>query len=117
MPTSVSTLPTSEKPTSSRIANMRDASESTSALMPGMLTPAQMASLAAANGPAFDRLFLEDMIRHHEGALVMVHDLLGTNGAAQEPEIFQFAADIDADQRAEIMRMRGLLAPSPGAKP
>jgi uncharacterized protein (DUF305 family)/NAD-dependent dihydropyrimidine dehydrogenase PreA subunit len=88
-----------------------------SMLMPGMLTPAQLAALAATSGPEFDRLFLEDMIRHHEGALVMVHDLFATNGAAQEPEIFQYASDIDADQRAEIMRMRALLAASPGGRP
>jgi len=48
---------------------------------------------------------------------VMVRDLLATNGAAQEPEVFQFASDIDADQRAEILRMRALLAASPGASP
>ena len=86
-------------------------------MMPGMLTPEQLAELAKARGPEFDRLFLQDMIQHHEGALVMVRDLLATNGAAQEPEIFQFSSDIDADQRAEIMRMRALLAASPGAKP
>ncbi|MGH7605354.1 MAG: DUF305 domain-containing protein [Gemmatimonadaceae bacterium] len=79
------------------------------ALMPGMLTPEQLAQLASTRGAAFNRLFLEDMIRHHEGALVMVHDLFATNGAAQEPEIFQYASDVDADQRAEIMRMRALL--------
>jgi epoxyqueuosine reductase len=96
---------------------MEMSSASSPMLMPGMLTPAQLAALAASSGPAFDRLFLEDMIRHHEGALVMVKDLLATNGAAQEPEIFQFASDIDADQRAEIMRMRALLAAYPGATP
>jgi uncharacterized protein (DUF305 family) len=88
-----------------------------SMLMPGMLTPAQLAALAGTSGPSFDRLFLEDMIRHHEGALIMVRDLFATNGAAQEPEIFQYASDIDADQRAEIMRMRALLAASPGGRP
>ena len=86
-------------------------------MMPGMLTPEQLAELAGASGPEFDRLFLRDMIQHHEGALVMVRDLLATNGAAQEPEIFQFSSDINADQRAEIMRMRTLLTASPGAKP
>lgn len=76
--------------------------------MPGMLTQAQLAELAAARGAAFDRLFLTRMIAHHEGALVMVAALLKTAGAAQEPEIFRFAADVDADQRAEIRRMRAL---------
>lgn len=84
-------------------------------LMPGMLTAEQLSELAKMKDAEFDRLFLQDMIRHHEGALVMVRDLLATNGAAQEPEIFQFASDIDADQRAEIMRMRALLNASTGA--
>ena len=84
-------------------------------LMPGMMTPPQMAALAAAKGPAFDRLFLEGMIRHHEGALVMVKHLFGTNGAAQTSEIFRFASDVDADQRAEIKRMQALLDAMPAA--
>lgn len=97
--------------------DMSHAPMSNSTLMPGMLTPEQLAELARAKGAEFDRLFLQDMIRHHEGALAMVRDLLATNGAAQEPEVFQFASDIVADQRAEIMRMRAMLAASPGAKP
>jgi uncharacterized protein (DUF305 family) len=90
--------------------DMANMAEMAHALMPGMLTAAQLDQLAKAKGPEFDRLFLEDMIRHHEGALVMVHDLFATNGAAQDPLIFQFASDVDADQRAEILRMRALLA-------
>lgn len=79
------------------------------ALMPGMLTPEQLAQLAAASGPEFDRLFLEFMIRHHEGALVMVNDLLSSPGAAQATEVYRFATDIDADQRADIKRMKAML--------
>ncbi|HLT47962.1 MAG TPA: DUF305 domain-containing protein [Rubricoccaceae bacterium] len=79
------------------------------ALMPGMLSPEEMAHLAGATGPEFDRLFLQYMIRHHEGALVMVSELLAAEGAAQAPEVFQFASDIEAGQRAEIARMRALL--------
>jgi uncharacterized protein (DUF305 family) len=48
------------------------------------------------------------MIRHHQGALTMVAKLSATPGAAQEPEIFRFASDVDADQRAEIERMQTL---------
>ncbi|HVE77724.1 MAG TPA: DUF305 domain-containing protein, partial [Gemmatimonadaceae bacterium] len=70
------------------------------ALMPGMLTPDEMAQLADATGPAFDRLFLEGMIRHHEGALTMVADLLATPGAAQATEVYRFASDVEADQQA-----------------
>lgn len=80
------------------------------AMMPGMLTPQQMARLAAANGPEFDRLFLTFMIQHHEGALTMVAQLLASPGAAQQADLFSFASDVDADQRAEIGRMQRLLA-------
>ena len=78
-------------------------------LMPGMLTPEEMSRLADANGSEFDRLFLEFMIKHHEGALTMVKDLFSTPGAAQESEIFAFASDVDADQRMEIDRMGTML--------
>lgn len=79
-------------------------------LMPGMLSAEEMARLAGASGAAFDRLFLEFMIRHHEGALSMVVDLFATPGAAQESEIFAFASDVEADQRMEIRRMQIMLA-------
>ena len=78
-------------------------------LMPGMLTPDEMKQLADAKGSAFDKLFLEGMIKHHGGALTMVQDLFGTPGAGQDSEIFAFASDVDADQRMEIERMTALL--------
>ena len=86
-----------------------DAPEARGMLMPGMLTAAELEQLAAATGPAFDQLFLTYMIRHHEGAIVMVTRLFATNGAAQDPEIYRFAADVDVDQRSEIARMRTLM--------
>ncbi len=84
--------------------------------MPGMATPQEMARLAALKGAEFDRLFLELMIRHHEGALTMVAALFGSSGGGQEAEIFQLASDVEADQRAEIARMQRLQngpAPAP----
>lgn len=78
-------------------------------LMPGMLTADQMARLAAAEGPTFDRLFLEGMIQHHEGALTMVKQLFASPGGGQEPEMFDFASDVEADQAMEIARMRAML--------
>ncbi len=78
-------------------------------LMPGMLGPEEMARLAAATGEAFDRLFLEFMIKHHEGALVMVKELFATRGAAQDSDIYAFATDVNADQRMEIARMSAML--------
>ncbi len=78
-------------------------------LMPGMLTAEEMSRLSAAKGREFDRLFLEGMIKHHEGALVMVKDLFATPAAGQDSDIFAFATDVDADQRMEIDRMRSML--------
>jgi uncharacterized protein (DUF305 family) len=78
-------------------------------LMKGMLTPDQMRQLDAARDSAFDRLYLTGMIRHHEGALDMVATLFATPGAGQQSEIFTFATDVDAGQRAEIARMEAIL--------
>jgi uncharacterized protein (DUF305 family) len=78
-------------------------------LMPGMLTNDEMERLGAAKGVAFDRLFLEGMIKHHGGALVMVQELFATPGAGQQSEIFAFASDVEADQKMEIDRMDTML--------
>jgi uncharacterized protein (DUF305 family) len=78
-------------------------------MMPGMLTEAEMATLGATKGAAFDRLFLEGMIKHHMGALIMVEELFNAPGAAQQAEIFDFASHVDADQRMEIARMTQML--------
>lgn len=78
-------------------------------LMPGMLTADEMRALAAAKGADFERLFLEFMIKHHEGALTMVAELFSAKGAGQQSDIFAFASDVDADQRMEIERMGGML--------
>ncbi len=79
------------------------------AMMPGMLMPEQMARLAAARGPEFDRLFLEGMIAHHQGAITMVDELMKQPGAAQESAIYSFVSDVVADQSAEIERMIAML--------
>jgi uncharacterized protein (DUF305 family) len=78
-------------------------------LMPGMLTEPEMRRLADANGAEFDRLFLEFMIKHHEGAVIMVEELFATAGAGQQSDIFAFATDVDTDQRMEIDRMAAML--------
>ncbi len=75
-------------------------------LMPGMLSEEQLAQLDKARGPEFDRLFLTFMIKHHEGALTMVEQLLASYGAAQDDVIFKFSSDIVADQSTEIDRMQ-----------
>jgi len=85
-------------------------------LMPGMLTEAQMQQLDQAKGPEFDRLFLTFMIQHHKGAVTMVKDLFGTNGAAQDELVFKFANDVNVDQSTEIARMERMLAALPPAQ-
>lgn len=78
-------------------------------VMPGMLTAEQMEALTNSRGIAFDRLFLEGMIQHHQGAIDMVETLFNSSGSAQESTIFTFAEEVDADQQMEINRMRALL--------
>jgi uncharacterized protein (DUF305 family) len=78
-------------------------------MMAGMLTPEQMTQLRAARGRDFDRMYLSSMIRHHQGALQMVEELFKTPGAAQDPDLFRFVTDVDADQRDEIYVMQKLL--------
>jgi uncharacterized protein (DUF305 family) len=78
-------------------------------LMPGMLTEEQMKQLDQARGPEFDRLFLTFMIQHHNGAVQMVKELFGTNGAAQDELVFKFASDVNVDQTTEIARMERML--------
>lgn len=77
--------------------------------MHGMLSPEQMDELAQAEGDTFDRLFLEFMIFHHEGAIIMVDDLFDTPDAGQESAINNFAGHVEADQRIEIQRMQRML--------
>jgi uncharacterized protein (DUF305 family) len=88
-----------------------------SMLMPGMLTAEQLKQLDQARDTSFDRLFLIGMIQHHQGALTMVAALFDSPGAGQTPEIFGYATGVDADQRAEIERMQGMLTSIPGRAP
>ncbi len=82
----------------------------TSHEMAGMATPEQMSALAASQSTDFDRLFLELMIAHHEGAVEMVDELLEQPGSAYDPILFEFTSDVINDQNAEIKRMNVLLA-------
>lgn len=78
--------------------------------MMGMATPEQMKQLAASTGTNFDRLFLELMVRHHEGAVDMVKDLIDQPGTASDPVFLEFTDDVVNGQTAEIERMTAILA-------
>lgn len=75
--------------------------------MMGMLTDAQMAELARARGERFDRLFLQGMIQHHQGAVEMAENVADEG---VDTLVVELADDVHLTQTAEIARMRDLLA-------
>jgi uncharacterized protein (DUF305 family) len=81
--------------------------------MDGMLTEAELKTMNEAKGVAFDRLFLNGMIKHHAGAIKMVDELFKSPGAGQEVDANVFANDVVAAQTAEIGIMKRLLAQLP----
>ena len=73
--------------------------------MAGMATASQLESLKNSKSTDFDRLFLQLMIAHHDGALEMVKELRKFPGAAYDPILNEFVADLVNDQGVEIERM------------
>lgn len=73
---------------------------------PGMLTAAELAQLDAATGPAFDKLWLTLMIRHHEGAVTMAETELA-NG--ENPDAKAMAQRVVDSQNKEIADMQKVL--------
>lgn len=76
--------------------------------MPGMATEEQVAALAAARGADFDRLFLQLMIAHHEGAVRMAVEVLSTG---RDVRVEEMANDVAASQTDEIDRMKAITIP------
>jgi uncharacterized protein (DUF305 family) len=74
--------------------------------MPSMMSADDMAHLESQTGAAFDRTFLEQMIRHHEGAVEMART---ESAKGKFADTTAMAASIVATQSAEIDEMRGLL--------
>ena len=74
-------------------------------MMDGMLSDEEMSALAAASGIEFDRLFLEGMIKHHEGAIEMAEMVIDS----KNDEVAALANSIIEAQRAEIATMKELL--------
>lgn len=77
------------------------------AMAQGMMTDEQMRDLTAATGPAFDRLFLQMMIDHHEGAVAMAKTEL-SDGENTDAQVL--AENISDGQLAQITLMRQLLS-------
>jgi len=85
---------------------MTSGAVTTTMSMPGMMSDADMQQLTAASGTDFDRLFLQQMIVHHQGALEMADTELaqGSNTAA-----LALARSIKTSQTAEITEMQQML--------
>ena len=74
--------------------------------MGGMLSDEELAKLAIAKGAAVDRLFLEGMIAHHEGAIQMAEMIEDSTNS----EVKKLFTNIVSSQSAEIEAMKALLA-------
>lgn len=73
--------------------------------MMGMLDENEMEMLRVSTGADFDRLFLEGMIKHHEGAIDMAEMIIDS----ANPEVAKLGDSIIASQSAEIQAMKALL--------
>jgi uncharacterized protein (DUF305 family) len=69
----------------------------------GMADPATLEQLRALRGPAFDRLWLATMARHHQGAIAMAREHLATG---TDETLRRFSQVLVATQSAEIDAMR-----------
>jgi uncharacterized protein (DUF305 family) len=76
-------------------------------MMSGMMSATDMARLDESSGSAFDRMWLEMMIQHHEGAIDMADDELEDGEFA---EAKQMATAIITSQQAEITEMEALIS-------
>jgi len=75
--------------------------------MPGLMPAAQMKTLEGLSGAAFDTMWLQMMVEHHQGAITMAQDELrdGTNA-----DVKKMAQAIITAQQGEIATMNGMLA-------
>jgi uncharacterized protein (DUF305 family) len=74
-------------------------------MMDGMLSDSEIEALQQAMGNSFDLLFLEGMIKHHEGAIVMAEDVVDSENL----EVSNLAKAIISAQEKEIALMRTMI--------
>jgi len=75
-------------------------------MMDGMLSERELSDLREAKDNDFDRLFLEGMIKHHEGAIQMAQDVADSKSKV----VADLSATIIRTQELEISKMKELLA-------
>jgi uncharacterized protein (DUF305 family) len=73
----------------------------------GMASPEAIRALTSATGDAFDRMFVDLMSKHHQGAIDMCTDVLRTGA---DERLQELATNTAAEQQIEIARMREALA-------
>ena len=76
--------------------------------MSGMASESELSELENSESTDFDKLFLQLMISHHDGALKMVKDLKEYPGTAYDPILNEFISDLVNDQSVEIERMNAI---------
>jgi uncharacterized protein (DUF305 family) len=74
-------------------------------MMDGMLSESELSELREAKGKAFDVLFLNGMIKHHDGAIAMAEEVVDSANKA----VADLSASIIAAQKLEIEKMNELL--------
>jgi uncharacterized protein (DUF305 family) len=74
--------------------------------MPGMMDEAEMTQLMKSDGAAFDQMFLQMMVEHHEGAIEMAR-IEQANG--KNADAVALAKQVESDQEAEVAKMGELL--------
>lgn len=72
----------------------------------GMMPESDMELLEATPGPEASRLFVEQMIMHHESAVEMAQAQIG---AGENADAIELAERIVSDQSSEIAEMEALL--------
>ena len=78
-------------------------------MMDGMLSEKELSDLREAKGKEFDALFLQGMIKHHEGAITMAQGVADS----KNKEVSELSASIIKAQQAEIVKMKELLLSTP----
>ena len=91
---------------STDMAGMPGMDHGSDQIMPGMMTNDDMKQLGNAHGTDFDQMFLQMMIKHHEGALEMAKT---EKAQGKNPQAVKLAESIEASQTAEIAKMRRML--------
>ncbi len=74
--------------------------------MPGMATPAELDQLRRTTGPAQDTLFLQLMLRHHQGGLSMIEY---ATTRADTDAVRSLATSMNTTQQGEMQLMTKML--------